>query len=91
MSRRRIRPERNWRRWQRVRRFVLDRDCWRCTRCGKAGRLEVHHVRPVSEGGVEFDPDNLTALCRRCHFDEHRPAEHPDVTAWRALVAQSGR
>ena len=26
---------------------LLDRDNWRCTNCGKAGRLEVHHRTPL--------------------------------------------
>ena len=31
-------------RWAALRRFVLDRDGWRCQRCGRYGRMEVHHV-----------------------------------------------
>jgi len=29
--------------------------------------LEVHHIIPISEGGPEFDLDNLITLCFDCH------------------------
>ena len=31
-------------RWRKLRRTVLERDGWRCHRCGRPGALEVHHV-----------------------------------------------
>jgi HNH endonuclease len=37
----------------------------RCERCGKAGRLEVHHLT-YARLGRERDRD-LRALCHRCH------------------------
>ena len=51
------------RRWARVRRAVLDRDGWRCRKCGKAGRLEVDHIVP-DPGRDPFDMGNLQVLCR---------------------------
>lgn len=67
-------------RWKRVRLAVIDRDGRRCTECGGAGRLEVHHVRPIQAGGAPFDLDNLRTVCRRCHFGAE-PARTPRV-AW---------
>lgn len=29
--------------------------------------LEVHHIVPISEGGDEWDPENLITLCFDCH------------------------
>lgn len=58
----------NKRDWQRVRRAVLERDGWRCCQCGKAGRLEVDHKRPMHQGGAALDLNNLQTLCRECHF-----------------------
>ena len=56
-------------RWRRTRRFVKDRDGWRCRQCGKAGRLEVDHILPVHLGGAFWDVGNLQTLCRSpCHF-----------------------
>jgi len=50
-----------------VRRFVM----WRDGGCTIAGccsryRLQIHHLRPRSEGG-DHDPDNLTTLCWHHH------------------------
>ena len=81
------------RRWRHVRRQVLDRDGWRCRRCGRAGRLEVHHLRALQDGGQRYDPANLEARCRPCHFGEHRRPLEPGALAWKRLVAviQAGR
>lgn len=59
-------------RWKQLRRAILDRDGWRCRECSRAGRLEVHHVRPTARGGRMWDPGNLRTLCRDCHFRLHR-------------------
>ena len=79
-------------RWALVRRAVFDRDGWRCRACGRAGRLEVDHVRPVALGGDPWALANLQALCVRCHLGKTRgetgarlPAE---VRAWRELLAE---
>ena len=39
----------------------------RCGQCGKAGALEVHHVKELAHGGTN-DPSNLQVLCRDCHI-----------------------
>jgi len=54
--------------WERVRRAALDRDGWRCVKCGRAGRLEVDHIIPLYQGGAPVDLDNLQTLCRPCHL-----------------------
>ena len=78
------------RRWERVRRRVLERDGWRCRRCGKAGRLEVDHVVPVEAGGDPWDPSNLQTLCRGCHIAKSRAEgtqpESPERAAWRQVL-----
>ena len=82
----------NRRRWERVRRAVLDRDRWRCQKCGRAGRLEIDHVVPLDAGGAVYDMDNLQALCRGCHIDktagENRNPVPREVAEWRDLVAE---
>ena len=69
------------RRWASVRAYVLDRDGWRCRGCGRPGRLEVHHVAPLADGGDAYDAGNLETRCLSCHFAEHKrpPA---DKAAW---------
>ena len=33
--------------------------------------FEVHHVKPICEGGDEFDFDNCITLCYDCHREMH--------------------
>ena len=74
--------------WRRLRREVLDRDGWRCQRCGLPGALEVHHR---DHDPTNNDRANLTTYCRPCHIETHRPPVSPDVAAWRRLVAEGDR
>ena len=39
------------REWDRIREQALTRDKRRCRLCKKAGRLEVHHRKPLEHGG----------------------------------------
>ena len=54
--------------WKRARAQCLRRDGRRCTECGRVGRLEVHHRKPMVQGGHPFKLSNLRTLCRDCHF-----------------------
>ena len=79
------------RRWDVVRRLALDRDGWRCVLCGRAGRLEVDHIKPLKDGGDMWDLANLQSLCRPCHFQKTAsengiPRLRPETLAWQALV-----
>ena len=74
--------------WSRLRRAVLERDRYRCTKCGKAGRLEVHHLRPVHQGGTDTR-DNLVTRCRTCHLAEHRRVS-AERQAWQRLMRERG-
>ena len=77
-------------RWAKVRRQVLDRDGWRCVKCGKAGRPEVDHVLPLHLGGDAWALDNLQTLCRACHIQktrgENRREMSLDEAAWQQLM-----
>lgn len=79
------------RRWARARRAALERDGWRCTACGRPGRLEVHHAEALEDGGEPYALSNLRTLCRGCHAEHHRPPVPPAVAAWRALVDDLSR
>lgn len=77
----------NRRRWLTIRQVVLKRDGHKCRNCGKPGKLEVHHIKPLQDGGLPYDPDNLLTICRSCHIDMHRQAsETPGRQAWREFV-----
>ncbi len=53
--------------WREMKHAILARAGSRCEACGRAGRLDVHHLVKRSHGGGDADPDRLVALCRRCH------------------------
>ena len=73
--------------WARARRAALDRDNWRCCQCGRAGRLEVDHIRPLARGGDPLDLDNLQSLCKSCHFAKTRAENDGPIRArFRAFV-----
>ena len=42
---------------------------------GKRISFELHHVKPIKEGGAVYDIDNLRAITPRRHIDLHRGAE----------------
>ena len=53
-----------------IRKRVLERDGWRCQKCGSMENLHVHHMKRRSQlGGDEMD--NLITLCANCHGKCH--------------------
>lgn len=60
--------------WRKVRRFVLERDGYRCQVPTEAGQpclehaTHVDHVVPRSQGGAFLDPANLRAACQACNL-----------------------
>ncbi len=83
------------RRWAVTRRLALDRGNWRCERCWRSGRLEVHHRVPLAVNPAQ-DPYNLVGLvvlCRTCHFKEtalqNRRHLGPQAVGWRDLVGET--
>ena len=63
-------PRRRGRVWERTRKYVLERDAYRC-RLGLPGCTgladTVDHIVSLSAGGPELDPRNLQAACRTCN------------------------
>ena len=44
-----------------------------CEKCGIRFSVDVHHIKPLKEyPELALDPDNLEALCKRCHAKETR-------------------
>ena len=77
----------NARCWAKIRRQAFDRDGWRCTECGRPGRLEAHHEPPLRAGADPYDLAGIRTLCRACHIERHRPDDMtPGREAWLALV-----
>ena len=70
---------------------MLARDKRRCTSCGRAAPLEVHHLVPGESlrrdmrRGKFASTDELTCLCRNCHYLEHHVVD-PERQRWREFV-----
>lgn len=53
-------------------RAVIERDGYRCRRCGSTEDLEAHHIQDyANHPALRFDLDNGITLCRKCHDMEH--------------------
>jgi 5-methylcytosine-specific restriction endonuclease McrA len=52
---------------------VLERDGWRCQRCGRRDKLQIHHIIPRSRLGADAE-ENLITLCAQCHREVHLQA-----------------
>lgn len=63
-----------------VRQIVLERDGYRCRRCGGHDKLQAAHVYPKgSHPAMRHVPANVLTLCQACHlFWWHR---HPMAAA----------
>lgn len=56
-----------------LRQMVLERDDYKCIKCGSDEILHCHHIKPVSMDPIESaDIDNCITLCKECHNKVHR-------------------
>lgn len=61
--------------WLKVRKQILERDGYKCTRCGstqdecrqRGHALNIHHIVPWRESH-DNSPTNLQSLCQPCHM-----------------------
>ena len=73
-----------------VREFIILRDqC--CLKCGKSDRLHASHIYPRGKyPKMQFDPDNVKALCLGCHL--YWWHKHPiDAREWAEKTLGRGR
>ncbi len=56
--------------YQRIMKRVLERDGWRCRKCGSMKDLQIHHNIKRSQQGNDA-LQNLVTLCAYCHMAEH--------------------
>ncbi|WP_461246523.1 HNH endonuclease [Treponema sp. R6D11] len=42
----------------------------KCAICGNEGKLIIHHIKPLKDGGTN-NIDNLQAICKDCHYKIH--------------------
>ena len=62
--------------YRRLMKRVLERDEWRCQKCGSLENLQVHHKIKRSQLGND-SLDNLVTLCAYCHMGEHGQLFYP--------------
>lgn len=80
------------RQWKSVRHLALKRDGFKCSECGRRGRLECHHIESVRKAPLKaYDLANIAVLCVACHARHTRleiglGKENPARDAWRELV-----
>ena len=76
-------------RWQAVRKRILHSAGFRCQKCGRPGRMEVHHLHELNRGDADpYDPTALVCWCVACHLAFHRKPLPPERAAWAALVQE---
>ena len=60
--------------WKAERDKTLERDGWRCLKCGATEDLTVDHIVPASvwknSFGTDLVRDNLQVLCERCNLQK---------------------
>ena len=56
--------------YRRLMKRVLERDGWRCQKCGELENLQIHHRIKRSQQGND-SLANLVTLCPCCYMAEH--------------------
>ena len=69
-------------RWQRRRLEIMQRDDFKCTKCGTTNDLNVHHIRYIDgRKPWEYEDADLVTLCRDCHKATHEEMERKQQDA----------
>jgi 5-methylcytosine-specific restriction endonuclease McrA len=66
--------------YRRLLKRVLERDGWRCQKCGSLKDLQVHHQTYRSRQGND-SLANLVTLCAYCHMQEHGQLSYSKAAA----------
>lgn len=60
--------------WPYARRAAVERDGYKCVKCGSTEQLEVNHIKPVlgkhAQNGCWHHQTGLITLCHACHVLE---------------------
>lgn len=69
--------------------WCLERYNQTCADCGEKGGLVAHHIKPLNGAQRTWNilnrPENLVALCHKCHQRRHHPpvpSKVLDIPAW---------
>ena len=67
-------------RWLKRKFPILERDNFKCTKCGSTNNLNVHHIRYIPNlMAWEYPDESLITLCQHCHEREHNIVSYPKV------------
>jgi 5-methylcytosine-specific restriction endonuclease McrA len=66
--------------YRRLLKRVLERDDWRCQKCGSFKDLQAHHQRYRSRQGDD-SLANLVTFCAYCHMEEHGQLSYTQAAA----------
>lgn len=58
--------------WKGKRFRILERDGYKCTKCGSKEELHVHHLKYEGTYPWQTRDSYLTTLCKKCHKNAHR-------------------
>lgn len=65
--------------YDQLKKYVLNRDGWKCQDCGTSANLQVHHLLYRSRLGSD-EAVNLITLCAKCHRRRHGNLSSDAVT-----------
>lgn len=63
-------------RWRKLRQEMRRRGDRCACGCGRLAR-DLHHKKPLAQGGAPFDRDNTVGLWEKCHQATHHPVRPP--------------
>lgn len=79
--------------WLKKRAEILERDEYKCQKCGETSNLQVHHLKYINgRFAWEYDNSDLITLCQKCHNTEHNDNDgrmfiHPNkMVMFRSLI-----
>lgn len=65
--------------WKSKRQSILERDSYKCTRCGSIDKLNIHHIKYIrGRNAWEYDNSLLITLCYKCHSEIHNRSWEKD-------------
>ena len=67
--------------YRRIMKRVLERDDWRCQRCGPLENVHIHRRIKHSRQGNDA-LGNLETLCANCHMEKHGQLNYSTPAAW---------
>lgn len=59
-------------RWKERRIEILERDSYKCIKCGSSENLIVHHKFYEEKAPWEYSDEQLETVCKSCHKEHHR-------------------